>query len=90
MGKKKILQHYDYVNALASAKCSSQQDAEDLAAETMLAAFAFLHNGGIITHPKTWFASTLMHKYYSSPFKKYLDWSPIYTNNLVYGDGNYT
>lgn len=71
MDKKKILQHYDYVNALASAKCSTRQDAEDLAAETMLAAFAFLHNGGIITHPKTWLASTLIHKYNSILRKKY-------------------
>ena len=34
-----IIQHYDYLIRLATSKCSTQQDAEDLVGDTMLAAF---------------------------------------------------
>ena len=46
-------------------------DAEDLVSEVMLAAFAYLHNGGVITHPKTWLTNTLYHKFHDQLRKKY-------------------
>ena len=62
MNKNDLLEHYDYLNRLAGSKCSSQADADDLVSETMLAAFAYQKRGGVIEHPKTWLANTLMHK----------------------------
>ncbi len=48
---------------MAERRCSSQADAEDLAAETMLAALACLEKGETIEHPRTWLARTLAHKH---------------------------
>lgn len=66
-----IIQHYDYLIRLATSKCSTQQDAEDLVGDTMLAAFAYMHRGGTIEHPKTWLTNTLYHKHNDNLRKKY-------------------
>jgi RNA polymerase sigma-70 factor (ECF subfamily) len=70
-----ILSCYDDLLRLALSKCNHQQDAEDLVSETMLAAYAYLHRGGVIHYPRTWLANTLMHKYNSALRKKYA--SPV-------------
>ncbi len=70
-----ILSCYDDLLRLALSKCNHQQDAEDLVSETMLAAYAFLHRGGVIQYPRTWLANTLLHKYNSALRKKYA--SPV-------------
>ena len=66
-----ILLCYDDLLRLALSKCHHQQDAEDLVSETMLAAYAYLHRGGVIRYPRTWLANTLLHKYHSTLRKKY-------------------
>ncbi|MBQ9150899.1 MAG: RNA polymerase sigma factor [Clostridia bacterium] len=66
-----ILSCYDDLLRLALSKCGHQQDAEDLVSETMLAAYAYLHRGGVIEYPRTWLANTLLHKHNSSLRKKY-------------------
>ena len=71
MNKDEIIQYYDYLMRLAVSKCGAQTDAEDLVGETMLAAFACLHKGGVIAHPKTWLSNTLLHKYNDSLRRKY-------------------
>lgn len=71
MGKEELLQYHEYLNRLAASKCTTQQDAEDLVSETMLAAYAYVYHGGTIEYPKTWLANTLMHKYNSILRKKY-------------------
>ncbi len=71
MQKEALLQHYDFLCRLALTKCGTQFDADDLVSETMLAAFAFLARGGVITHPKTWLANTLLHKFHDALRKKY-------------------
>ena len=63
MEKHKIIEQYDYLSRLAASKCRIPADAEDLVADTILAALAYLHAGGVIKYPKTWLANTLMHKY---------------------------
>ncbi len=70
-----ILSCYDDLLRLALSKCNHQQDAEDLVSETMLAAYAYLHRGGVIQYPRTWLANTLLHKYHSALRKKYA--SPV-------------
>ncbi len=62
MNKNELLIHFDDLFALALTKSRNRQDAEDLLSDTMLAALAYLHRGGIIEHPRTWLANTLMHK----------------------------
>jgi len=71
MTDTEIIQYYDYLIRLAISKCNSQTDAEDLVGETMLAAFAYIHKGGTIEHPKTWLATILCHKYSDNLRKKY-------------------
>ena len=71
MKNDEIIQYYDYLIRLAVTKCNSQADAEDLVGDTMLAAFAYLHNGGIIDHPKTWLSNTLYHKHNDALRRKY-------------------
>lgn len=71
MKTEDILKFYDDLNRLAASKCESRYDAEELVSETMLAAVAFVSRGGIIEHPKTWLANTLMHKYNDSLRRKY-------------------
>ena len=71
MTNDEIIRYYDYLMRLATSKCGSQTDAEDLVGDTMLAAFAYIHNGGIIEHPKTWLANTLFYKHNSNLRKKY-------------------
>ncbi|MBQ8407388.1 MAG: sigma-70 family RNA polymerase sigma factor [Clostridia bacterium] len=78
-----IIQYYDYLMRLATAKCNSQIDAEDLVGETMLAAYAYLHQGGIIEYPKTWLANTLYHKYNDSLRKKYRTPITVSCNDFV-------
>lgn len=75
MTNYEIIQYYDYLMRLASSKCNSQLDAEDLVGDTMLAAFAYIHSGGTIQHPKTWLVNTLYHKHNNNLRKKYR--SPI-------------
>lgn len=75
MTNNEIIKHYDYLMRLAASKCNSQVDAEDLVGDTMLAAFACMHRGGTIEHPKTWLANTLYHKHNDNLRKKYR--SPI-------------
>ncbi len=71
MQKEELFQYYDELLRFALQKCGSQEDAEDLASETMLAAFTSLHEGKSIDYPKTWLANTLMHKYNSMLRKRY-------------------
>ncbi|MBP3370548.1 MAG: hypothetical protein J6L85_07325, partial [Clostridia bacterium] len=66
-----IIQYYDYLIKLATSKCSSQNNAEDLVGDTMLAAFAYIHHRGVIEHPKTWLTNTLYHKHNDNLRKKY-------------------
>ena len=47
MKNEEIIQYYDYLIRLATSKCNSQNDAEDLVGDTMLAAFAYMHRGGV-------------------------------------------
>ena len=75
MTNDEIIQYYDYLMRLAASKCNSQLDAEDLVGDTMLAAFAYMHSGGTIQHPKTWLVNTLYHKHNDNLRKKYR--SPI-------------
>jgi len=60
--KDKLIEHYDYLHRLAASKCRNPADAQDMVSETILAALAYLHRGGVIEYPKTWLANTLMHK----------------------------
>lgn len=71
MTNDEIIQYYDYLMRLATSKCNSQTDAEDLAGDTMLAALAYMHRGGSIEYPKTWLTNTLYHKYNDNLRKKY-------------------
>lgn len=71
MTNNEIIQYYDYLMRLATSKCNSQTDAEDLVGDTMLAAFACMHRGGTIEYPKTWLTNTLYHKYNDNLRKKY-------------------
>jgi len=71
MTNDEIIQYYDYLMRLAASKCNSQLDAEDLVGDTMLAAFAYIHSGGTIQHPKTWLVNTLYHKHNDNLRKKY-------------------
>ncbi len=71
MTNEEIIQYYDYLIRLATSKCNSQTDAEDLVSDTMLAAFAYMHRGGTIEHPKTWLTNTLYHKHNDNLRKKY-------------------
>ncbi len=71
MTNDEIIQYYDYLIRLATSKCNLQNDAEDLVGDTMLAAFAYMHRGGIIAHPKTWLTNTLYHKHNDNLRKKY-------------------
>ena len=70
MTNDEIIQYYDYLIRLATSKCNSQSDAEDLVGDTMLAAFAYIHRGGVIEHPKTWLTNTLYHKHNDNLRKK--------------------
>ena len=71
MTNEEIIQYYDYLIKLAATKCNSQNDAEDLVGDTMLAAFAYMHRGGNIEYPKTWLANTLCYKHNDNLRKKY-------------------
>lgn len=71
MKKDELIQYYGFLTRFAASKCNTQQDAEDLVSEVMLAACAFLYRGGIIEYPKTWLANTLMHKRNSLLRRKY-------------------
>jgi len=71
MTNEEIIKYYDYLMGLASRRCTSTADAEDLVGDTMLAALAYIHKGGTIDHPKTWLTNTLLHKYNDSLRKKY-------------------
>ena len=77
-----IIQYYDYLMRLAISKCNTQTDAEDLVGDTMLAAFAYIHNGGIIDYPKTWLSNTLHHKHNDNLRRKYR--SPV---TVCFDDG---
>ncbi len=71
MTMEALLPYYDFLLHLATAKCDSRADAEDLVSETMLAALACLRRGETIRHPKTWLANTLLHKYNDALRQKY-------------------
>ena len=71
MTNEEIIQYYDYLIKLATSKCNSHNDAEDLVGDTMLAAFTYMHRGGTIEHPKTWLTNTLYHKHNDNLRKKY-------------------
>lgn len=66
-----LIGYYDYLIKLATAKCNSQSDAEDLVGDTMLAAFVYLQRGGTIEHPKMWLTNTLCNKHNGNLRKKY-------------------
>lgn len=71
MANDEIIQYYDDLIRLATSKCNSQTDVEDLVGDTMLAAFAYMQRGGGIEHPKTWLIHTLYHKHNDNLRKKY-------------------
>ncbi|MBR4295208.1 MAG: RNA polymerase sigma factor, partial [Clostridia bacterium] len=71
MTNDEIIKYYDYLMGLASRRCTSTADAEDLVGDTMLAAFAYMNRAGEIEHPKTWLTNTLLHKYNDILRKKY-------------------
>lgn len=71
MDKNDILKYYDYLCRLSSSKCDSQESADDMVSETILAALAYISGGGIIEYPKTWLANTLMHKINNELRRKY-------------------
>ncbi len=71
MENSEILQYYDDLMRLAASKCHVRADAEDLVGDVMLAAFAYMHGGGVIEHPKTWLTNTLYHKYNDRLRRKY-------------------
>lgn len=71
MKNDEIMTHYNYLMQLAVTKGNSQEDAEDLVGDTMLAAFTYMHKGKRIEHPKTWLANTLCHKHNDKLRKKY-------------------
>lgn len=71
MTNDEIIKYYNYLIGLASRRCTSTADAEDLVGDTMLAAFAYMSHGEKIEHPKTWLTSTLLHKYNDSLRKRY-------------------
>ncbi len=71
MKNEEIIQYYDYLMQLAISKGNSQTDAEDLAGDTMLAAFTYMSSGKTIEYPKTWLANTLCHKHNDRLRKKY-------------------
>lgn len=71
MNREEIILHYDDLMRLAVSKCGSRTEAEDLVGDTMLAAFAYLHKGEKIAHPKNWLANTLCHKYNDHLRRKY-------------------
>ena len=71
MTTDEIIEYYDDLIRLATSICNSQNDAEDLVGDTMLAAFAYIHRNGIIEHPKTWLRNTLYHKHNDHLRKKY-------------------
>ena len=79
-----ILDHYDALARMARARCISQTEAEDLVADTMLAAFSYLHRGGVIEHPKTWLANTMVHLHNSALRRKYR--SPVLVGLEALGD----
>ncbi len=83
MTKEELLRHYGYLNRLAGSKLSSQNDADDLVADTYLAAFAYLKRGGKIEYPKTWLANTLIYKLNSRLRTKYRH---PYVSIYVFGD----
>ncbi len=69
--KESLIRYYDELLRFALSKCGSQQDAEDLVSDTMLAAFEYIRKGETIKCPKTWLANTLMHKWNGLLRKKY-------------------
>lgn len=71
MDKNDILKYYDYLCRLSSSKCDSQESADDMVSETILAALAYISGGGSIEYPKTWLANTLMHKINNELRRKY-------------------
>lgn len=71
MTKDEIMQYYDDLIRLATSKCNSPKDAEDLVGDTFLAAFTYMHCGGVIEYPKTWLTNTLCHKHNDNLRKKY-------------------
>lgn len=75
MKNDEITLYYDYLMRLAISKGNSQEDAEDLVGDTMLAAFSYIHKGKTIEYPKTWLANTLSHKHNNRLRNKYR--SPI-------------
>ena len=83
MTNDEIIQYYDYLIRLATSKCNSQSDAEDLVGDTMLAAFAYIYRGGIIEHPKTWLTNTLYHKHNDNLRKKYRAPVTVYLDESV-------
>ena len=83
MTNEEIIQYYDYLIRLATSKCNSQNDAEDLVGDTMLAAFAYIYRGGIIEHPKTWLTNTLYHKHNDNLRKKYRAPVTVYLDESV-------
>ena len=83
MTNDEIIQYYDYLIRLATSKCNSQNDAEDLVGDTMLAAFAYMHRGEIIEHPKTWLTNTLYHKHNDNLRKKYRSPVTVYLDENV-------
>lgn len=82
MQSDKLLVHFNYIKALAESKCNLLEDAEDITSETFLAAYSFIERGGVIEHPKSWLANTLMHKYNDLLRRKYSQPTIISLDNI--------
>ncbi len=84
-----ILAHWSDLLAFALSRTGGhRQDAEDLVSDTLLSAYAYLHAGGKIEHPRTWLTSTLLHKHNSRLRKKYR--SPYLISFDALGDRDLT
>lgn len=68
---EEILKYADYLFSFALKKCGNLCDAEDLASETILAAYEYLNRGKTISNVKAWLSSTLSHKWNDILRKKY-------------------
>ena len=71
MTNGKLEDHIEFLLSAAIQKCGNLADAQDLAQETMLAAYVFLEKGGVIDNPKSWLSAVLNRKYYDMLRRKY-------------------
>lgn len=69
--KNEFLNYTEYLFNAALAKSANLADAEDLAQETLLAAFTYQARGGTISNVRSWLLATLDHKWNDMLRQKY-------------------